>query len=163
MCVCTRRLKKMKPPREFDHDSLPWCAQIWYAACFTFGGMIGAALMSLSDTFGRQPIIRYANAVALICTALLSIPGLSWAGILVFRFVQGWSYFMMTYAFSAWYTEFLPVSRIPHACRENLKACCRDHLYEAASISRVHAADSSPRGFPRVSVCACACADVCVS
>ena len=65
----------------------------FFSAVFTLGGLIGAALMSISDTFGRRPVIRWSASASVLATLLLLVP-MSFAAVCVLRFFQGWALFM---------------------------------------------------------------------
>ena len=78
-----------------------------FAAVFTGGAIIGAAMVSLQDSFGRRPVILWG---AVLATALIfvQIPLQNWGVILAARFLLGAAFSFQQFGFAGWFTEFLP-------------------------------------------------------
>ena len=78
-----------------------------FASAFAFGGIFGAGVSSLQDTFGRRRVISFATGFSLALAAAL-IPLPQFYAICTVRFFLGVAFLTMQYSFSTWFTEFLP-------------------------------------------------------
>ena len=78
-----------------------------YSALFSAGAIVGAALASLQDQYGRRPIIRL-GAISATLLSFCVLTAQSWWLVLALRLLLGAAFSFMQYGFSAWFAEFLP-------------------------------------------------------
>jgi len=79
-----------------------------YASAFTFGGIFGAASVSLQDICGRRIIICMGSVVAAFAMLVLAVSS-PFALVCVVRFFLGWAFVSMQNGWNGWFAEQLPV------------------------------------------------------